>query len=314
MKKKKTYGHSTKEKLLASLKDKLYHFVLENGSIRGAVLNATRMVNEMRWNHELGILETLVLGHSYMAAALLSGSLKGKDRIKLQIDCSGPIKGLIVEANAYGEIRGFLKQVPIPILQPPNDFNLSPYFGAGFLSLTRYLEDGKQPFTGQVMMENGSLAKDLALYHYQSEQIPSAYALSVSFDHSGTVTGAGGLFVQVLPGAKEKVLEKLEKKICKIPPLGDVVNDTVFPDQWLMEHLGNFRPELLGHRGIEFMCHCSRKSINHMLIMLSADELQDMAENGPFPIEIRCHHCNSLYDFSTRQLERLYKEKIRNSK
>lgn len=96
MQKKKTYGRSSKEKLLASLKDKLYHFVLANGSIRGAVLNATRMVNEMRWNHELGILETLVLGHGYLAGALLSSNLNGSDRIKLQIDCSGPISGEIL--------------------------------------------------------------------------------------------------------------------------------------------------------------------------------------------------------------------------
>ena len=97
-----------------------------------------------------------------------------------------------VEANAFGEVRGFLSQVPIPIEQPLTSFNLSPYFGAGFLSITRYLEDGKQPFTGRIMMENGSLAKDLALYNYQSDQTPSAYALSITFQQDGSIAGAGG--------------------------------------------------------------------------------------------------------------------------
>ena len=181
MKKKQTYGHTVKDRVIAGLRDKLYHFVLAEGTIRGALVSGTRMVNEMRWNHDLGILETLVLGHGYLAGALLSSSLKGNDRIKLQIECSGPIKGMTVEANAFGEIRGYLSQVPIPIDSPLKNFNLAPFFGAGFLSLTRYLEDGKHPFTGRVMMENGSLAKDLALYHYQSDQTPSAYVLSITF-------------------------------------------------------------------------------------------------------------------------------------
>ena len=72
------------------------------------------MVNEMRANHELGILETLVLGHAYIAAGLMSASLKGNDRLSLQVDCSGPIKGLVAETNAFGEVRGYLKQVPHP--------------------------------------------------------------------------------------------------------------------------------------------------------------------------------------------------------
>lgn len=305
MKKKKTYGTGTKEKLLASLSDKLYTFVLEKGSLRGAVLNGTRMVNEMRWNHDLGILETLMLGHGYLATALMSANLKGNDRVKLQIDCSGPAKGMIVEANAFGEIRGFLKQVPIPVDRPPKDFNLSPYFGAGFLAVTRILEDGKHPFTGKVMMENGSVAKDLALYHYQSEQIPTAYALSVAFDRNGDVTGAGGLFLQVLPGAEEKVLDALEEKISKMPSMGDAVNMETFPEQWLTEEFGAFQPKILDHRGIEFMCHCNRKSVEGMLTMLSAQELKDMAVSGPFPVQIRCHHCNTSYDFNQKQLEKI---------
>jgi molecular chaperone Hsp33 len=304
--KKRIFGETPKEQLLASLNDRLTTFVLADGSIRGVVVNGTRMINEMRWNHELGVLETLVLGQSYLAAALMSAGLKGKDRFKLQIECSGAIKGLIVEANAYGEIRGFLKQVPIPIEQPPDTFALSPYFGAGFLTVTKYLEDGKQPFSGKVMMEHGSLAKDLAVYYLKSEQIPSAVILGVRFDREGEVTGAGGLFLQALPGADEKLILTLEEGINSLPSMGDVVIREGFPDEWLNETLGEFHPKVLGHRGIEFMCHCNREGIQHMLTMLSEDDLKDMADNGPFPVQIRCHNCNSSYDFDQDSLHALY--------
>ena len=105
------YGETLKEKLIASAKDRLHRFLLAGGDIRGAIMNATRMVNEMRANHELGILETLVLGRTYIGAGLMAADLKSDDRISLKFDCSGPIKGLVVEANAFGEVRGFLKQV-----------------------------------------------------------------------------------------------------------------------------------------------------------------------------------------------------------
>jgi molecular chaperone Hsp33 len=119
--KKNIGGESLKERLLASAKDRLYNFLLADGAIRGAILNGTRMINEMRANHELGILETLVLGRAYLAAGLISANLKGADSTSLKIECSGPIRGLSVEANAFGEVRGFLKNVPIPIDKPMQD-------------------------------------------------------------------------------------------------------------------------------------------------------------------------------------------------
>jgi molecular chaperone Hsp33 len=185
MQKKKPYGDTLKEQLLAGARDRLYNFLLSDGAVRGAILNGTRMVNEMRANHELGILETLVLGRAYLGAGLMSASLKSNDRIALKFDCSGPIKGLVVEANAFGEVRGYLKNVTIPITKPMEDFDLSPFFGAGFLSVTKHLEDAKHPFTGKVMLKYGNIAQDLANYYLTSEQIPTAFNLSIKFDKEG---------------------------------------------------------------------------------------------------------------------------------
>jgi molecular chaperone Hsp33 len=302
MKKKKRYGETVKAQLIASRRDRLYTFILARDTVRGVVVNGTRMVNEMRWNHELGILETLVLGHAYLGAALMSANLKGNDRIGLQVECSGPIKGLSVEANAFGEVRGYLKNVPIPIEKPLESFNLSPFFGAGFLSVSKYLEDAKQPFTGKVMMEYGRLAKDLALYYLKSEQIPTAIKLGVSFDKDGEVTGAGAMMLQAMPGADDGVLAQLEEKVQDLESMGAAANQEGFPEKWIQENYGEFEPRLLDQRGVEFMCHCSRERITAMITMLKPEDLAEMAANGPFPIEIRCHSCNSVYGFSQKEL------------
>ena len=302
MKKKKIFGKTLKEQLMASRRDRLYHFSLARGNVRAVVINGTRMVNEMRWNHDLGLLETLVLGHGYLGCALMSANLKGNDRIGLQIECSGPIKGLSVEANAFGEVRGYLKQVPIAIDKPLESFDLSPFFGAGFLSVTKYLEGAKQPFCGKVMMEYGRLAKDLALYHLKSEQIPTAIDLGVSFDKLGAVSGAGAMMIQALPGAEDEVLHALEKRVYSLESMGAAVHSEDFPQSWIKANFGAFEPKLLDQRGVEFMCHCNRDRTRTMIAMLKPEEIADMAANGPFPVEIRCHYCNTVYEFNQKEL------------
>jgi molecular chaperone Hsp33 len=308
MKKKKRYGDTVKEQLIASRRDRLYNFILADETVRGVVVHGTRMVNEMRWNHDLGILETLVLGHAYLAAALMSANLKGSDRIGLQVECSGPIKGLSVEANAFGEVRGYLAQVPIPIDKPMESFDLGPFYGAGFISVTKLLEDAKQPFTGKVMMEYGRLAKDLALYHLKSEQIPTAISLGVIFDKQGEVTGAGAMMLQAMPGAEDGVLVELEEKMHLLASMGEAVNRPGFPQDWIQTSFGDYRPRLINHRGVEFMCHCSQKRIRTMIAMLKQEDLADLVENGPFPLEIRCHYCNSIFHFSQKDLKAIQKE------
>jgi len=313
MQKKKPYGDTLKEKLLASAKDRLHKFLLADGAIRGAIMNGTRMVNEMRTNHELGILETLVLGRAYLGAGLMAADLKSNDRISIKFDCSGPIKGLVAEANAFGEVRGFLKQVPIPLDKPIESFNLSPFFGAGFLSVTKYLEDAKQPFTGQVMLKYGNIAKDLANYYLTSEQVPTAFNLSIKFDAEGQVTGAGGLFLQALPQANDDLTASLEKRVTTLPSLGEEFTADSDPVNLIDEAFRGYRPRFLANYRIEFMCHCNRERVRSLLTLLPIDELKDIRDNGPFPLEMNCHYCNTRYHFSRQDIQEIYGKRYPNN-
>ena len=153
-------GESLRSRLEQSVKDRLYHFLLDYGAVRGALLHAGRLVGEMRANHELGPLETLVLGHAYIGAALMSVNLKGDDRLKLQVHCSGPARGLSVESNAFGEVRGYLAEVPIPVREPVDPSDLSPLFAEGVLTVTRFLAGARQSFSGQVALEGRGLAEN----------------------------------------------------------------------------------------------------------------------------------------------------------
>ena len=311
--KKQPYGNTPKEQHLASARDRIHRFVLAGGQVRGAILHGTRMINEMRANHELGILETLVLGHAYLGAGLMTAGLKGSDRVGLKIECSGPIRGLEVEANAFGEVRGHLKQVPIPIDKPPESFNLSPFFGAGFIRVTRFLEDAKQPFTGQVELHYGSIARDLAWYYLTSEQIPTAFNLSVKFDVKGEVSGAGGLYLQALPEADETILAELENLVTDLPSIGESFTDNVSAPDLVQKAFKGHAPKFLADYRVEFMCHCNRDKIENMLMMLPVDDLQDIRDNGPFPLEIKCHNCNTAYHFEQAELAKIYGRRYPNN-
>ncbi len=313
MQKKKPYGDTLKEQLLAGARDRLHRFFLADGAIRGAILNGTRMVNEMRTNHELGILETLVLGRAYIGAALMSADLKSNDRLSLKIDCSGPIKGLVVEANAFGEVRGFLKQVPVPLDQPMESFDLSPFFGAGFLAVTKYLQDAKQPFTGQVMLKYGNIAKDLANYYFTSEQVPTAFNLGIKFDKEGRVTGAGGLFLQAMPQADDDLTAALEDRVTRLPSLGEEFTADNDPATLVSKAFDEYSPQFLANHRIEFMCHCNREKLRNLLTLLPFDELKDMRDNGPFPLEMTCHYCNTQFHFSREELKEIYGKRYPNN-
>ncbi len=304
--KKTIEGESLKERLLASAKDRLYSFLLAGGTIRGAILNGSRMIKEMRVNHELGILETLVLGRAYLGAGLMSANLKGTDSISIKIECSGPIKGLTVEANAFGEVRGFLKNIQIPIDKPMADFNLAPFFGDGFLSVIRYLADAKQPFTGKIRLKYGNIAQDLANYFLTSEQIPTAFNLSIKYDKQGEVTGAGGLFLQAMPGAADALTAELEELVIEFPSLGEVFAKEQAPETLIQDAFQKYSPAILAHKRIEFMCHCSPERLRGVLAMLPMGELKDIRDKGPFPLEMRCHYCNTLYYFDKEEIQNIY--------
>ena len=66
------------EKINVLPKDEMAVFVMADGRIRGALFHGTRFVNQMRAQHNLGILESLVLGQASLCAALMIPLMQGQ--------------------------------------------------------------------------------------------------------------------------------------------------------------------------------------------------------------------------------------------
>ena len=73
---------------------------------------------------------------------------------------------------------------------------------------------------GQVELVSGEIAEDITNYYAVSEQIPTVCALGVLVDpNTNGVLLAGGLLIQVLPGALPQDIEKLEANIATLEPV-----------------------------------------------------------------------------------------------
>jgi len=300
--KKDIFSKDVKAQFKAGSKDRMYRFVMADGMIKGAVVHTTRMVNEMRANHGFGPLETLVLGQAYIAVTLMCAGLKGKDRVSFNIRCSGPVQGLDVEANTLGEVRGSLKNNTIQVEDSKQIKYLSTLFGAGFLTVTKYLEDAKSPYSGQIALEHGSIAEDLATYFLKSEQIPTGFKLSLFFNDKEEVEGAGGIFLQAMPGVSSEQVVEAENTIQQIHSLGEAFARGDSPEKLIAKEFASLSPRFLDSSRVEFFCRCNRKRMEDYLKNLPAHDKDEIKEKGPFPLEVRCHHCNSVYLFAKDDL------------
>ena len=280
--------------------------LLADGQIRLTGLGGTTMVNQMRANFNLGILETLVLGQAYIAAGLMASSVKGNDRIQLNVECGGAIGGIYVESWACGAVRGFLKNNPIKLEKPLESRDLSLLYGPGFISVTKLLEGNRTPFTGQTMMQYGDLAKDLALYYNESEQTPTMFSLGVHFDKKGTVMGAGGLFIQALPGCSEDVLEKLQKKSYALPSVGKALSDGKTIQEYCSENFAEFGVQFLSSEPLGFSCTCNQNNFKTFLSRLPDNEKKAILEDNNFPLELECFNCGTKYSFDKAQIQEIF--------
>lgn len=285
--------------------NQIIQFLLDNGKIRGAIIDSTRLVADAIEYHGLGPVEALIAGQFLTAASLLTVTIKGGDRMRLSVECGGPIGGWSVDFNADGDVRGSLQNNPI-VLDSNLAVTIDNLYGPGFMHIDRYLEAATDPFTGVVELQYPDLATNLAWYYLNSEQTPTAFSLSVDISPSGELKGAAGLFLQVLPGADEETLNELQELVTSFDSLSadiKVLGDGV---GWIEKRLADFSPAMIGLKDIRFLCPCSKAQIQRFLIGLGQDKSNGFKEEGESGVHVKCHGCSQEYFFSEEELTELF--------
>lgn len=272
------------------------------GQIRVMAARTTRLVEEARERHGTYPTVTAALGR-VLTAGLLMGSLrKGKDKLTIRLLGDGPIGGIVVDATAEGSVRGYAKnpQVHVP-LNPWGKLDVAAGVGtSGSLCVTYDLEM-KEPYTGCSPIVSGEIAKDLVYYFYTSEQVPSIVALGVLVGWDGVIA-AGGLLLQLLPGADKNVIPVLEKNAAVLSDTSRLVEDGKTPEDLVEIALSGLGVKFLGKQAVHFKCACSKDKLKNVLMALGQDEIKDLLlKEGK--AEAVCPFCNHKYLLHKQEIQ-----------
>lgn len=278
------------------------------GEIRAFAATTRDLVEEARKDHNTSPVATAALGRLLTAGVMMGCEMKGEeDLLTLKIQGDGPIKGLTVTADSHGNVKGYVFNPQVML--PPNDkgkLDVGGAVGIGVLSVIKDI-GLKEPYTGQTILVTGEIAEDLTYYYATSEQTPSSVALGVLMNRDNTVRQAGGFMIQMMPGASDAVITRLEEKLKEITSITTLLDVGNTPEMALEYILGEFGLEINHKIPARFYCNCTKDRVEKALISVGKKELQEMIEDGK-TIEVNCHFCNKNYDFTLQELKELFEK------
>jgi molecular chaperone Hsp33 len=279
-----------------------------SGTVSFVAGTTTELVRETQLRHALAPTAAAAVGRLVTAATLLGASLKGPERLTLQISGNGPIGTIVADAWSAGEgviaARGYARYplADLP-LNARGKFDVAGVIGKGQLQVTKSYEIG-QPYVGIVPLETGEIGEDIASYLANSQQIPSVVALGVLADPSG-IRAAGGVIAQLMPGSDEATIAKLEANAAAMPPVTTQIADGA-DARALIERLAEglaLRPHESTYEA-RFDCRCTRERVERALVGLGRDELLKISREQP-ETEATCDFCKRRYVLTAADVEGL---------
>jgi len=289
-----------------AIMDQLVRAITKDGFVKAVAVSAKDITERARNIQKSLPVATAALGRALAAASMMGSALKeDAASLTLQIKGGGPLGTILAVSDSSGNVRGYVQnpQVELP-LRPDGKLDVGRAVGAeGSLTVIRDL-GMKEPYIGSVGLLGGEIAEDLAAYFVESEQIPTACALGVLVDRDQSVKAAGGFIVQLLPGAGEEIISKVESGVLAAGPVTAMLERNCDPAALLRTVLGDFDVEILETTPVAYRCYCSRDRVERALISMGIDELEDMRrEQGG--CELGCQFCDKVYRYSAGELQAL---------
>lgn len=292
--------------------DEIIRMMTGDGMVKAVAVTGRDMVERARQIHKTLPVATAALGRTLMAASMMGDMLKEEDgSVTLQIKGGGPLGAITAVSDSRGNPRGYLQngQVDIP-RKYQGKLDVGTAVGSSG-SLTVMKDMGlKEPYMGSVQLVSGEIAEDITAYFVESEQVPTACALGVLVDKDQSVAAAGGYLVQLLPGADESVIQRLEESIARLGPVTDALHGGADAVQLLERVLEGQEPELLERRPVAYKCYCSRERVSRAIISMGKEEMQSLIEEQG-GAELTCQFCDKVYRFTKEDLQELLEEATR---
>ena len=286
--------------------DRIVRAISTDGMVQAAAICSRDLTERARQIHKTLPVATAALGRTLAAASMMGNALKGVGAsLTLQIKGGGPLGTVLAVSDNLGNVRGYVTnpQVDIPLRE---DGKLDVGGAVGREGTITVIKDlhMKEPYVGTIDLLGGEIAEDVAAYFVESEQIPTASGLGVLVDRDQSVKAAGGYLLQLLPGATEDTIVKVEGGIMAAGNVSAILDKDDDPEHMLRQVMSDFDLKILETCPVEYRCYCSRQRVERALISLGKDELRQILDEQGH-CSMTCQFCDAVYDFSGDELKAL---------
>lgn len=291
------------------MSDYIVRAISTDGLVQAAAICSRGITERARQIHHTSPVATAALGRALAGASMMGNALKGQGAsLTLQIKGGGPLGTVLAVSDAQGNVRGYVAnpQADLP-LRDDGKLDVGGAVGAeGTITVIKDLHM-KEPYVGTVDLLGGEIAEDIAGYFVESEQIPTACALGVLVDRDHSVKVAGGYLIQLLPGAPDEIIDKLEAGIQRAGAVTPMLESGMTPEDILGQVCGDLGVVFMETVPVSYKCYCTRDRVEQALISLGREELGDIAREGKaFPVE--CQFCDTVYTFTPEDIQELLKK------
>ena len=286
--------------------DELVRMIAVDGHVKAVSMTAKDLTERARTIHRLAPIATAALGRTLMACSMMGCQLKEeKGAVTLTVKGGGPLGTVMAVSDKDGNVRGYVGDglVDLP-LKSPGKLDVGAAVGReGTITVIKDI-GLKEPYVGTVPLISGEIAEDVTNYFVVSEQIPTACALGVLVDTDCSVAQAGGYLIQLLPGATDEEIDKVEAGVARLGAVTAALERGLDGEGLLREALSDFQLEVLERSPVEYRCYCSRERMEKALISLGAKDLREIIEEQG-DAELTCQFCDKSYRFTKVELEGL---------
>ncbi len=288
--------------------DRIVRAISTDGMVQAAAICSRDLTERARQIHKTLPVATAALGRTLAAASMMGNALKSDGAsLTLQFKGGGPLGTVLAVSDNEGNVRGYVANPHVDIpLRKDGKLDVGTAVGhEGTLTVIKDLHM-KEPYVGTIDLLGGEIAEDVAGYFVESEQIPTACALGVLVDRDQSVKAAGGYLIQLMPGAAEDTIAKVEGGIMAAGAVSAILEKNDDPEAMLRTVMSDFDLKILETCPVEYRCYCSRERVERALISLGREELEQMlSEQGG--CQLTCQFCDAVYEFTAEDIQRLLK-------
>ena len=288
------------------MKDYIVRATAADSQVRAFAITAGELVEEARRRHNTSPVATAALGRLLAGGAMMGSMMKNDtDMLTVKVRGNGPLGGITVTADSKANVKGYVENPDVML--PPKNGKLD-VGGAVGIGIMQVIKDMglKEPYVGDTMLVTSEIAEDLTYYFASSEQVPSSVGLGVLMERDNTVKCAGGFIIQMMPFATEETIAQIEENLKRVTSVTELLDRGFTPERILEELLGNVGLEITDTMLAKFTCNCSKERVEKAVVSIGRKDIREMIDEGK-DIEVKCHFCNSAYNYTVEDLKRMIK-------